>query len=55
MYEFIRLLSWSQIFVFYAALYFSAVGIDYVLTIRHGLKLTIKHMDSNKNIEDLEK
>lgn len=31
------------------------MGVDYVLTIRHGLKLTIKHITSNKqNLEDLE-
>ena len=41
-YEFLRLLTWIQIGVFYLALYMAAVGIDYVLTIRHGLKLTIK-------------
>jgi hypothetical protein len=47
-YEFLKLLTWVQIGVFYLSLYFVAVGIDYVLTIRHGLKLIIKRMDSNK-------
>lgn len=43
-YGFLSYLSWAQIGVFYAVLYSIAVGIDYVFTIRHGLKLTIKHI-----------
>jgi len=49
-------LSWAEIGVFYVVLYFIAVLIDYVLTLRHGLKLSIKHMNKNlkQDITDLE-
>lgn len=42
--------------VFEFGLYLIAVGFDYLLSIRHGLKLTIEHIAAeNMNIEALEK
>jgi hypothetical protein len=47
-YGFIHYFTWVQVIVFELTLFLLAIGIDYLLSIRHGYKLTIKHMNSEK-------
>ena len=54
-YGFLKYFDWLQLFVFELGLYYLAVAIDYSLTLRHGLKITLSHMKGNKTtIEDIE-
>ena len=53
-YGFLKYFDWLQLITFEGALYYIAVAIDYSLTLRHGLKLTLNHMRCTKtSIEDL--
>lgn len=54
-YNFLKEFSWIQLIFFEAFLYFLAVTIDYTLTLRHGLKLTIKAMGSKERLLEVEK
>ena len=54
-YGFLKYFDWLQLVVFELSLYYLAVAIDYSLTLRHGLKITLSHMKTNKTtIEDIE-
>lgn len=53
-YGFLKYFSWTQLIVFELSLLYIAISIDYSLNIRHGLKLSLKHIKSNKtSIEEL--
>lgn len=54
-YNFLKEFTWVQLIIFEAFLYLLAVTIDYTLTLRHGLKLTIKAMGSKEKLLEFER
>ena len=47
-YGFLKYFNWVQLIVFELSLYYIAVAIDYSLTLRHGLHLSLRHMKSSR-------
>ena len=44
-YGFLKYFEWMQLIIFELSLYMMAFWVDYFLTIRHGYKLSLKHLE----------